>query len=64
MTAYIMIGLPASGKSTWAKARMEEDKDIRITNNDLIRQNIYLTRKNNTWSPEVEKEVKKLQKHK
>lgn len=64
MIAYILIGLPASGKSTWAKIKTEalkrENIGVRIVNNDNIRNAIYLMRKSDIWSPEVEKQVKRM----
>lgn len=57
------IGLPGSGKSTWAvmeKARLEEQGlKIRITNKDEIRSALSAT--GWTWSPENEKDVLKFQ---
>jgi predicted kinase len=53
MRAYITIGLPGSGKSTWAKS-IDADR----INNDEIRAEIYEEIGNNTWSPKVEERVK------
>lgn len=53
MRAYITIGLPGSGKSTWAKS-IDADR----VNNDEIRSKIYEEIGNNTWSPKIEERVK------
>ena len=53
MKAYITIGLPGSGKSTWAKS-IDADR----VNNDEIRAKIYEEIGNNTWSPKIEERVK------
>lgn len=61
--AYITIGLPASGKSTWAKEFCEKNSTeqnviIRI-NNDDIRNSIYESLNHRNWSPMIEEEVRK-----
>ena len=53
MKAYVTIGLPGSGKSTWAKS-IDADR----VNNDEIRAKIYEEIGNNTWSPKIEERVK------
>jgi predicted kinase len=48
------MGLPASGKSTWAKAQVERDpKNIVRVNKDDIRAELF----NKDWSHDKEKEV-------
>lgn len=56
MKAYITIGLPASGKSTWAKQIVEETGAARI-NNDDIRNGIYDRLGHREWSKKIEEEV-------
>lgn len=58
MTAYITIGLPASGKSTWAKQFISDNDNVARVNNDEIRESIYKNNGNNTWSPNIEERVK------
>lgn len=62
MNAYITIGLPGSGKSTWAKEFIEASKEFDVfiarINNDDIRELIYYDKGDRTWSPDVEKIVK------
>lgn len=57
MKAYITIGLPASGKTTWAK----EFCGTKITrvNNDEIRNHLYLQQGHRNWSRELESNVHK-----
>jgi predicted kinase len=56
--AYITQGLPASGKSTWAKKfALENPNCIRI-NNDDIRNKIFERNGNRQWSKIVEREVR------
>jgi predicted kinase len=70
MVAYITRGLPASGKSTWAKnfARTKNyfgsSNPITIINNDNIRNDIYLEAGNRNWSKDVEKRVKEIREDK
>ena len=63
MKAYITIGLPASGKTTWAKdfcdKNSTDDNIIIRVNNDDIRNAIYDLAGNRNWSGAVEDEVKK-----
>jgi predicted kinase len=62
MKAYITIGLPASGKTTWAKDFVEKNStdsnNIVRVNNDDIRAAIYADSGNYDWSPKVEREVR------
>jgi predicted kinase len=62
MKAYITIGLPASGKTTWAKDFVEKNSThahiVMRINNDDIRAAIYEDSGNSDWSPAVEKEVR------
>jgi predicted kinase len=58
MKAYITIGLPASGKSTWAKEFCDKNSNtdnvvIRV-NNDDIRNAIYAEQGHRNWSPKLE----------
>lgn len=56
---YITIGLPASGKTTWAKKRVIEEPGIIIRlNNDDIREERF--GKDFKWQPKMEKEVKRV----
>lgn len=54
MKAYILRGLPGSGKSTWAK----EQQGKAVVNNDTIRQCIYNETGVFGWSRQVEAIVK------
>lgn len=64
MKAYITVGLPASGKSSWAKNLVETAKqnsnNIVLVNNDTIREAIYEGNGNRQWSKQVEKTVKRI----
>lgn len=55
--AYITIGLPGSGKSTWAKKFLIDNPETHYTNNDEIREEIYKTLCDRTWSKKIEKLV-------
>lgn len=62
MKAYITIGLPASGKSTWSKDFCEKNSTtqniiIRV-NNDDIRNAIYAEKGHRNWSPKLESLVR------
>lgn len=57
MKAILTIGLPASGKTTWAKAEAARTGAIRI-NNDDIRNAIYRGLGHRTWSKAIEKAVR------
>lgn len=37
---YVLIGLPASGKSTWATNKIKEDKDIILLSSDSLRKEL------------------------
>jgi predicted kinase len=62
MKAYITIGLPASGKSTWAKNFVRENPNtIRINNDDIrnaIYRSIFESDEDRVWSPEIESRVR------
>lgn len=62
MKAYITVGLPASGKSTWARNKVRElgIPEFRIVNNDSIRNEIYEERGNREWNKDVENTVRRL----
>jgi len=49
-------GIPASGKTTWAKKRINKDDDFMRVNKDDIRKMI-----GGQWSPEKEELVKELE---
>lgn len=59
-TAYLTIGLPASGKTTWAKQMVDLGKRIGVDvvriNNDDIRDELF--GKDFDWTPALEKQVK------
>lgn len=58
LTAFITVGLPASGKSSWAREHVAQNPLTVIVNNDTIRQE-YMDRASITkWSPQVEEVVK------
>jgi len=58
MKAYVLKGLPASGKSTWAEKNQVE-KEAVIINDDAIRDRIYSTVGHRDWSPEIQDWVHK-----
>lgn len=57
-TLTITIGVPGSGKSTWAAKQTAKDPSIRIINKDDIRKE--LTVKGWTWTHENERDVIQL----
>lgn len=57
LKAYITIGLPASGKTTWAKEFCKTNNVVRV-NNDDIRELIYEKEGHRNWTGEVEKQVR------
>ena len=61
MKAYITIGLPASGKSTWAREKIANSKQIifRI-NNDDIRNIIYDQLGYRNWGGAIEAQVAQM----
>lgn len=59
MKAYITVGLPASGKSTWAREFATKNNCI-IINNDTIRNQIYQELGHRQWSREIEAKVKEI----
>lgn len=61
MKAYITIGLPASGKTTWAKEFCEDTitDSIARVNNGEIRNLLYLQYGHRNWSPKLESEVRR-----
>ena len=52
---YILCGIPASGKSTWAKSEAEKDKNVHVVSRDEIRFSLlkpgenYFSKENETW---------------
>lgn len=57
MKAYITIGLPASGKTTWAKEFCDTNSITRV-NNDEIRNPLYLQQGHRNWSRKLESTVR------
>jgi predicted kinase len=71
MIAYITVGLPASGKTTWAKEFVENQNQNKSDNdptrmdrinNDDIRKAIYEfeMQGNQTWTPKIESRVREI----
>ena len=58
MTAFITIGLPASGKTSWAKEYVAQHPNTVRINNDDIRNSYYEAVGNRNWSPTVEDYVR------
>ena len=58
LTAYITVGLPASGKSTWAREHVAQNPDTVIVNNDTIRNDYMDRAKISKWTPQVEEYVR------
>ena len=58
-TIYLLKGLPASGKSTWAKERIAKDPNTKRVNKDDLRAMLD----NSRWSKANEKFVLKLRDH-
>lgn len=58
LTAYITVGLPASGKSTWAREHAAQNPDTVIVNNDTIRAEYMDRAKITKWTPQVEEYVR------
>jgi len=58
-TIYLLKGLPASGKSTWAKQKVAENPNIKRVNKDDLRAMLD----NSRWSKTNEKFVLKLRDH-
>jgi predicted kinase len=58
MIAYILVGLPASGKSTWAHEHQARSPNTVIVNNDTIRNSIYEQLGHRQWSGEIESQVR------
>lgn len=56
MKVYITVGLPASGKSTWARQYQKEHEDTLILNRDSLR--LMLGGK---WTPKYEEIVKNIE---
>ena len=59
MTAFITIGLPASGKTSWAKEYVAQHPNTVRINNDDIRNEYYNNAGHRNWSPAVEDHVRK-----
>lgn len=57
MKAHITIGLPASGKTTWAKEFCDTNSITRV-NNDEIRNLLYLQQGHRNWSRKLESTVR------
>lgn len=57
-TVYFLRGLPASGKSTFAKKLMKENHHVRRVNKDLIRLMLF---GDNKWSKSKEELVKNVE---
>lgn len=63
LKAFVLVGLPGSGKSSWAYKFMDDELKnhghmiIRI-NNDVIRNSIYYTLGHRNWSKKIEEEVR------
>lgn len=55
-TIYLLKGLPASGKSTWAKQKVSENPNIKRINKDDLRAMLD----NSKWTPANEKFVLKI----
>jgi predicted kinase len=54
----ITMGLPGSGKSTWAKEKCAKDPSFVRVNNDDIREELFGREFN--WTPKLEKQVKQV----
>lgn len=55
-TIYLLKGLPASGKSTWARNKQEEDSNIVRVNKDDLRSMLH----NSKWSKHNEKQILRI----
>ena len=58
MKAYITVGLPASGKSSWAREHVAQNPNTVIVNNDTIRHEYMDRAKITKWTPQVEDYVR------
>lgn len=58
LTAYITVGLPGCGKSTWAREHVEQNSNTVIVNNDTIRNDYMDREKIAKWTPQVEDYVR------
>lgn len=58
LTAYITVGLPASGKSSWAREHVAQNPDTVIVNNDTIRNDYMDCNQITKWTPQVEEYVR------
>lgn len=58
LTAYITVGLPASGKSSWAREHVAQNPNTVIVNNDTIRNDYMDRAKISKWTPQVEEYVR------
>lgn len=52
-TVYMLVGLPASGKSTWAKDLVDRDSKVKRINKDDLRNMMQ----NGKYTPEMEQSV-------
>jgi predicted kinase len=58
MKAYILVGLPASGKSSWAREHVAQNPNTVIVNNDTFRLEYMDREKIAKWTPQVEDYVR------
>ena len=58
LTAWITVGLPASGKSTWAREHVAQNPDTVIVTNDIIRNDYMDCNQISKWTPQVEEYVR------
>lgn len=61
ITLYVLRGIPASGKSTWAKKQAEECYNTIIVNRDKIREMLKGEYKNFPFNSIMEKLITKIE---